>query len=78
MSSKARVLSRAKTVGATVEIDHYEVTVTAPAGKTMDGLHYSTCSFGAFEYKSDIWEMLLDELRNIKDCNCGCAEEETN
>lgn len=73
MATKAQVLSKAKSVGATVEIDDREIVVSMPEGKVMDGKHYSSFEFASFEYKSDVWSMLLDELRLTKDCNCGCA-----
>ena len=73
MATKAQVISKAKSVGATVELDSREIVVSMPDGKVMDGKHYSVYEFASFEYKSDVWMMLLDELRLVKDCNCGCA-----
>lgn len=74
MATKQQVLSKAKSVGATVEIDSREVVVSMPPGKLMDHKHYSAFEFAAFEYKSDVWMQLLDELRMVKDCDCGCAD----
>lgn len=73
MATKAQVLSKAKSVGATVDLDHREIVVSMPDGKMMDHKHYSAYEFASFEYKSDVWSMLLDELRLVKDCDCGCA-----
>lgn len=73
MATKAQVLSKAKSVGATVELDNREIVVSMPDGKMMDHKHYSAYEFASFEYKSDVWSMLLDELRLVKDCDCGCA-----
>lgn len=75
MATKAQVLSKAKSVGATVELTQYDVVVSMPDGKMMDHKHYSAYDFEAFEYKSDVWMMLLDELRMVKDCDCGCVSE---
>lgn len=76
MATKTQVLNKAKSVGATVELNDREITVSMPDGKTMDGKHYSNFEFASFEYKSDVWSMLFDELRLIKDCNCGCSSEQ--
>jgi len=73
MATKAQVLSKAKSVGATVELSDREINVSMPQGKVMDKLHYSVYEFASFEYKSDVWQMLLDELRLVKDCDCGCV-----
>jgi hypothetical protein len=73
MATKAQVLSKAKSVGAEVELTQYDIVISMPQGKVMDNKHYSAFDFNAFEYKSDVWAMLLDELRLIKDCDCGCA-----
>lgn len=71
--NKTQVVRKAVAVGATLEITDREALVTPPSGKTMDGLHYSNYEFAAFESKAEVWEMILDELRLVKDCNCGCA-----
>lgn len=73
MATKQQVLSKAKSVGATVELNDREINVSMPQGKVMDHKHYSVYEFASFEYKSDVWMMLLDELRMVKDCDCGCA-----
>jgi hypothetical protein len=73
MATKQQVIRRANKLGATVEINGYEVVVSMPAGMVMDHLHYSAYEFAAFEYKSDIWQQLLDELKLARACNCGCA-----
>jgi len=73
MATKAQVLSKAKSVGAEVELSEYDIVIAMPSGKVMDHKHYSAYEFASFEYKSDVWSMLLDELRLVKDCDCGCA-----
>ena len=73
MATKAQVLSKAKSVGAEVHLSDYDIVVSMPVGKVMDHKHYSVYEFASFEYKSDVWMMLLDELRMVKDCDCGCA-----
>lgn len=73
MATKQQVISRAKKLGATVEINGYEVVVSMPDGMVMDHKHYSAYEFSSFEYKSDVWAMLLDELKLARACNCGCG-----
>lgn len=75
--NKTQVVRKAAAIGATLEITATEATATAPAGKTIDGLHFSNYEFAAFESKIDVWTMLLNELRTLADCNCGCADEPT-
>lgn len=72
MATKAQVLSKAKAVGATVELNDREIVVSMPEGKVMSGMHYSIYEFASFEYKSDVWSMLFDDLKLVKDCDCGC------
>lgn len=73
MATKQQVIRRANKLGATVEINGYEVVVSMPDGMVMDHKHYSAYEFSSFEYKSDVWAMLLDELKLARACNCGCG-----
>lgn len=76
MATKQQVINRAKKLGATIELNDREIVVTMPDGFTMDGMHYSAYEFASFEYKADVWAMLFDELRIIRNCNCGCGNLE--
>jgi hypothetical protein len=75
MGTKAQVLNLAKKQNCTIEIDGNYIEAVAPAGKVMgdDNLHYSGYEVGLFA-KGEIWRNLYDDMTDIKDCNCGCAD----
>jgi hypothetical protein len=72
MATKTQVVNRTKKLGGTIEITSREVVVSMPKGLTMDNLHYSVYEFASFETKADVWTMLFDELKLIRECACGC------
>jgi hypothetical protein len=73
MATKTQVVNRTKKLGGTIEITSREVVVSMPDGLTMDHKHYSAYEFASFETKADVWTMLFDELKLIRECSCGCG-----
>ena len=76
MNTKAKVMSKAKETGCSLDINEFDVALHAPKGKLLNGeLHISVYDTSIYK-KSEIWSNLLSEMTYIEDCSgskyCTC------
>ena len=74
MGTKAQAYNLAKRTGCTIETVGGDLILSAPGGKLLDGqMHYSGFVPGDFTL-GEIWTAFIDEMQNMSDCGCGCAD----
>jgi hypothetical protein len=74
MGTKAQAYNLAKRTGCTIENANGDLVLSAPGGKLLDGvMHYSAFVPGDVPL-GEIWTAFIDEMSNMSDCDCGCAD----
>ena len=72
MASRKQVEAKIQKLGGQLIVNRYQATLVSPKGKLLDGLHYSVFEFD--EGKQVVWDCFWDSLKDVRDCDCGCAE----
>jgi hypothetical protein len=77
MTTKAKVIAKAKSLGCIIDLNNLDIAIHAPRGMLLGGeLHISVYDFECTSKKS-IWQSLWYELNTMGICHgskyCDCA-----
>ncbi len=70
MATKAQVIKRVEELSCSMDYDGEEVTISAPHGYTVDGLHYFTnVKSNGENTMAEVWGECLDVMQSgIEEC----------
>jgi hypothetical protein len=82
MTTKAKVIAKAKELGCTIDLNNLDIAIHAPKGLLLGGeLHISVYDFECSSKKS-IWQSLWYELNTVNTCEgsrfCSCTSEQVS
>ena len=80
MTTKAKVIAKAKALGCSIDLNDLDIAIHAPQGLLLGGeLHISVYDFECTSKKS-IWQSLWHELNTMSKCGgskyCTCISEQ--